>query len=141
MVTTFSNEGKIQRGLAPLGCSPSAFCKLAGVCGKTRFMEAMNGLPGRHFSDTEAQALLSFLERLWELQAAVDEASRDAFGRTSHVPLDFTRSEQIDNALTIRLAQKCVMEDDDHSLDAAAERAIKALGSSRDDNVIDGGRK
>jgi hypothetical protein len=104
-------------------------------------MEAMNGLPGRHFSDTEAQALLSFLERLWELQAAVDEASRDAFGRTSHVPLDFTRSEQIDNALTIRLAQKCVMEDDDHSLDAAAERAIKALGSSRDDNVIDGGRK
>jgi hypothetical protein len=141
MITTFSNERKIQRGLALLGCSPSAFCKLAGVCGKTRFMEAMNGLPGRHFSDTEAQALLSFLERLWELQAAVDEASRDAFGRTSHVPLDFTRGEEIGNALTIRLAQKCLVEDGDHALDTAAELAIRALGSWRDHNLAEGERK
>jgi hypothetical protein len=130
MLATLSNEAKIERGLALLGCSAAAFCKLAGICGKTRFMEAMNGLPGRHFSEREAEALLFCLEQLWELQAAVDEASRDERGRTTHVPLDFSQYDRIKDALTIRLAQKCLKEEGDSSLDAAAQRATKAASSS-----------
>ena len=141
-LAAFSNEATIQRGLDLLGCAAVNFCKLVGICGKTRFMEAMNGIPGRHFNDQDAQACLSYLERLYELQRAVDDTTRDPrTGRTIHIPMDFTRYEEIGNALTIRLAQTVCLEGDDHALDAAAERAIKALGSSRDDNVIDGGRK
>jgi hypothetical protein len=126
----FSNEAKIQRGLDLLGCAAVNFCKLAGICGKTRFMEAMNGIPGRHFNDKDAQALLSYLERLYDLQSAVDDTTRDPrTGQTVHVPLDFTRHEEIGVALTIRLAQTVCLEDDDHTLDAVAERATNALRS------------
>src|SRR5579871_5964346 len=127
----FSNEAKIQRGLDLLGCASVNFCSLVGICGKTRFMEAMNGLPGRHFSDRDAQTFLSYLERLYELQRAIDETTRDPkTGQTIHLPLDFTQFEAIGNALTIRLAQTVCLEDNDHQLDAVAERATNALRAS-----------
>jgi hypothetical protein len=127
-LAAFSNEAKIQRGLDLLGCAAVNFCSLVGICGKTRFMEAMNGVPGRHFSDQDAQACLSYLERLYELQRAVDDTTRDPrTGRTIHIPMDFTRYEEIGNALTIRLAQTVCLEGDDHALDIAAERAISSL--------------
>jgi hypothetical protein len=127
-LAAFSNEAKIQRGLDLLGCAAVNFCNLVGICGKTRFMEAMNGVPGRHFNDQDAQACLSYLERLYELQRAVDDTTRDPrTGRTIHIPMDFTRYEEIGNALTIRLAQTVCLEGDDHALDVAAERAINSL--------------
>jgi hypothetical protein len=127
-LAAFSNEMKIQRGLDLLGCAAVNFCSLVGVCGKTRFMQAMNGEPGRHFSDQDAQTCLSYLERLYELQRAIDETTRDPkTGKTSHLPLDFTRYEEIGNALTIRLAQTVCLEDNDHALDMVAERATNAL--------------
>jgi hypothetical protein len=141
-LAAFSNEAKIQRGLDLLGCAAVNFCSLVGICGKTRFMEAMNGVPGRHFNDQDAQTFLSYMERLYDLQNAIDDAARDPkTGGTIHVPMDFTRYEEIGEVLAIRLAQAVCLEGDDHALDAAAERAIKALGSSRNENVIDGGRK
>src|SRR5580693_8308148 len=110
-LAAFSNEAKIQRGLDLLGCAAVNFCSLVGICGKTRFMEAMNGVPGRHFNDKDAQALLSYLERLYDLQSAVDDTTRDPRTRqTVHVPLDFTRHEEIGVALTIRLAQTVCLE-------------------------------
>jgi hypothetical protein len=127
-LAAFSNEMKIQRGLDLLGCASVNFCSLVGVCGKTRFMQAMNGEAGRHFSDHDAQTFLSYLERLYELQRAIDETTRDPkTGTTSHVPMDFTRYEEIGNALTIRLAQTVCLEDDDHQLDAVAARVTNAL--------------
>ena len=129
-LAAFSNEAKIQRGLDLLGCAAVNFCRLVGICGKTRFMEAMNGVPSRHFNDQDAQACLSYLERLYELQRAVDDTTRDPrTGRTIHIPMDFTRYEEIGNALTIRLAQTICLEDNDHALDVAAERATNSLAS------------
>jgi hypothetical protein len=102
----------------------------------------MNGIPGRHFSDQDAQVCLSYLERLYELQCAVDDTTRDPrTGRTTHVPLDFTRYEEIGEALAIRLAQTVCLEDNDHQLDAVAQRAMKAFSTSRDHNVVNGGRE
>jgi hypothetical protein len=130
-LAAFSNEAKIQRGLDLLGCASVNFCSLVGICGKTRFMEALNGLVGRHFSDKDAQTFLSYLERLYELQRAIDETTRDPkTGHTIHIPMDFTRYEEIGNALTIRLAQSVCLEDNDHQLDAVAERATNALRAS-----------
>jgi hypothetical protein len=124
----FSNEMKIQRGLDLLGCASVNFCSLVGICGKTRFMQAMNGEPGRHFSDKDAQAFLSYLERLYDLQRAVDDAARDPqTGQTIHVPMDFTRYEEIGTVLAMRLAQEVCLESDDHALDVAAERATNSL--------------
>jgi hypothetical protein len=127
-LAAFSNEAKIQRGLDLLGCAAVNFCNLVGICGKTRFMEAMNGVPGRHFNDKDAQEFLSYLERLYDLQRAVDDAARDPkTGRTIHVPMDFTRYEEIGEVLAIRLAQAVCLESDDHALDVAAQRATNSL--------------
>lgn len=120
---TWSNEARIQRALDLVGCPPTNFCKLIGV-GKTRFLEALGGT-GRGFDDDEAQQFLSFLERLHELQSAINETTRDpATGQTARVPLDFSRTEQIATALACRLAQKICLEDGDHTLDAAAAYAL-----------------
>jgi|HubBroStandDraft_6_1064221.scaffolds.fasta_scaffold124162_4 hypothetical protein len=141
-LAAFSNEAKIQRGLDLLGCAAVNFCSLVGICGKTRFMEAMNGVPGRHFNDKDAQTFLSYMERLYDLQSAIDDAARDPeTGHTIHVPMDFTRYEEIGEVLAIRLAQAVCLEDNDHQLDAVAQRAMKAFSTSRDHNVVNGGRE
>jgi hypothetical protein len=124
---TWSNEARIQRGLDLVGCPPTNFCRLMGI-GKTRFLETLGGT-SRGFDDEEAQKFLSFLERLHDLQAAVNEATRDpGTGLTARIPLDFSRVEQIATALACRLAQKICLEDGDHSLDQVAQDAMNALG-------------
>jgi hypothetical protein len=128
---TWSNEAQIQRALDLVGCPPTNFCKLIGI-GKTKFLEALSGT-GRGFDDDEAQKFLSFLERLHELQSAVNETTRDPeSGTTVHIPLDFGRTEQIGNALATRLAQKICLEDNDHSLDEAAQGSVNALRCGTD---------
>ena len=123
---TWSNEARIQRGLDLVGCPPTNFCRLMGI-GKTRFLETLGGT-SRGFDDEEAQKFLSFLERLHDLQAAVNETTRDPeTGKTVHIPLDFGRTEQISIALATRLAQKICLEDGDRSLDQAAHDAVNAL--------------
>jgi hypothetical protein len=133
-LAAFSNEAKIQRGLDLLGCAAVNFCSLVGICGKTRFMEAMNGVPGRHFNDQDAQTFLSYMERLYDLQNAIDDAARDPkTSQTIHVPMDFTRYEEIGEVLAIRLAQTVCLEDNDHQLDAIAQRATNALRTGATD--------
>ena len=56
-LATHSNEGKIQRGLEHLGCAARNFVLIANTVGLTRFMEGMNGVPGRHFSDAVAERI------------------------------------------------------------------------------------
>jgi hypothetical protein len=128
---TWSNEGRIQRALDLVGCPPTNFCRLMGI-GKTRFAEAMSRT-GRGFTDDEARAILSFLERLHDLQSAINETTRDPeSGSVVHVPLDFTRTEQIGNALATRLAYQVCREDNDQSLDAAAQDSLNALRRGAD---------
>ena len=62
-LATHSNEGKIQRGLEHLGCAARNFVLIANTVGLTRFMEGLNGVPGRHFSDAAAQRMLEVLGR------------------------------------------------------------------------------
>jgi hypothetical protein len=123
---TWSNEAQIQRGLDLVGCPPTNFCRLMGI-GKTRFLETLGGT-SRGFDDEEAQKFLSFLERLHDLQAAVNETTRDPeTGKTVQIPLDFSRTEQIGIALATRLAQQICLEEGDRSLDQAAQDAVNAL--------------
>ena len=69
---THSNEGKIQRGLEHLGCAARNFVLIAKTVGLTRFMEGMNGVPGRHFSDAAAERMLEVLGEMYELQIDLD---------------------------------------------------------------------
>jgi hypothetical protein len=128
MLGTLSNEARILRGLNLLNCPPTNFAKLAGIP-KTRFLQGLNGEPGRAFSDEDAQRYLSFIEKLFELQVAVDELAKDANGKVKHLPLDWSRFNEIGDALVIRLAQQVCLETGDHQLDEVAARALKATRS------------
>ena len=123
MYGSLSHEGRIAKALAQLGCPVTNFCKLAGIP-KTKFIDAMNGVPGCALSDETAQKALSFIERLWELQSAIDALTK------SHIPLDWSRTNEIAEALVIREAQQICLEDNDHQLDRAAEYALKATRSA-----------
>jgi hypothetical protein len=58
---THSNEKKLLRGLEHLGCAARNFVMIANTVGLTRFMEGLNAVPGRHFSDEHAQRMLEVL--------------------------------------------------------------------------------
>src|SRR5215470_8430993 len=119
-VGSLSNEAKILRGLKQLNLSPSIFCKLGGFP-RTRFEQGLHGEAGRGFSDANAQMYLSFLQKLFNLQVAADELTRDKNGLVKHLPLDWTKTEQINDALVIRNAQEVCLETNDHALDRVAE--------------------
>ena len=85
MLASHSNEAKIAHTLAQLGCAAQNFCKIAGV-GLTRFLQALNALPGKHFSDEQAAHLLEVLGELYELQL-----ERRCDQRGAHVPINFIR--------------------------------------------------
>jgi hypothetical protein len=111
-----------------LNLPPSIFCKLGGFP-RTRFEQGLRGEPGRSFGDDAAQRYLSFLEKLFNLQLAADELTRDKNGLIKHLPLDWSKVDQINDALVIRNAQEICWETNDHQLDAVAERALKATRS------------
>jgi hypothetical protein len=120
MLATHSNEAKIARTLTQLGCAAQNFCKIAGV-GLTRFLQALNAVPGRHFSDEQAAHLLEVLGELYELQLDVDRLAR------AHIPIHFTRVDDVLTALTIRRVAKIMAEESDHTLDSQALSATKSL--------------
>jgi hypothetical protein len=103
-----------------LGCAAQNFCKIAGV-GLARFLQALNALPGKHFSDKQAAHLLDVLGEICELQLDVDRMA------DAHLPINFTRVEDVLSALTIRRVSRIAAEDNDHALDAHALRATKNL--------------
>jgi hypothetical protein len=120
MLATHSNEAKIARTLTQLGCASQNFCRIAGV-GLTRFLQGINGEPGRHFRDDNAAHLLDVLAELYELQLDVDGLAK------AHIPINFTRVEDVLTALTIRRVAKIAAEENDHALDPHALRATTAL--------------
>jgi hypothetical protein len=120
-LATHSNEAKIQRGLEHLGCAARNFVLIAKTVGLTRFMEGLNGVPGRHFCDQDAQRMLESLGELYELQIDVDAVNG------SHIPIDFSKVDAVGTALTIRRVAKIAAEENDHALDAQALRATTAL--------------
>jgi hypothetical protein len=84
-------------------------------------MEGMNGVPGRHFSDTAAQRMLEVLGEMYELQIELDAVNG------AHIPIDFSKVDAVTTALTIRRVAKVAEEEDDHTLDSQALRATRAL--------------
>jgi hypothetical protein len=120
MLASHSNEAKIARTLTQLGCAAQNFCKIAGV-GLTRFLQALNAVPGRHFSDEQASNLLEVLGELYELQLDVDAIAK------SHISINFTRVDDVITALTIRRVARIAAEDNDHTLDSQALSATKNL--------------
>jgi hypothetical protein len=120
MLAIHSNEAKIARTLTQLGCAAQNFCKVAGV-GLTRFLQALNGDPGKHFRDDDAAHLLEVLGELYELQVDVDAITG------THIPINFTRVDNVTTALVIRRVTKIAAQENDHSLDSEALRATTAL--------------
>jgi hypothetical protein len=120
MLATHSNEAKIARTLTQLGCAAQNFCKIAGV-GLTRFLQAVNGEPGKDFRDEDAAHLLAVLGEMFELQLDVDGIAN------AHIPINFTRVDAVMTALTIRRVAKIAAEEHDHTLDSKALRATTAL--------------
>jgi hypothetical protein len=116
-----SNEGKIQRGLEHLGCASRNFVLITNTVGLTRFMEGLNGVPGRHFSDTAAERMLEVLGEMYELQIDLDAVNG------THIPIDFSKVDAVTTALTIRRVAKIAAETNDHALDEHALRATSAL--------------
>jgi len=120
-LATHSNEGKIQRGLEHLGCAARNFVLIANTVGLTRLMEALNGVPGRHFYDANAERMLEVLGEMYELQIDLDAVNG------THVPIDFSKVDAVVTALTIRRVARIAAEENDHALDAQAVRATTAL--------------
>jgi hypothetical protein len=120
MLATHSNEAKIARTLTQLGCAAQNFCKIAGI-GLTRFLQALNAMPGKQFSDQQAAHLLEVLGELYELQLDVDAIAK------SHISINFRRVDDVMTALTIRRVAKIVAETNDHTLDEQVLRATTAL--------------
>jgi hypothetical protein len=124
-LATHSNEGKIQRGLEHLGCAARNFVLITKTVCLTRFMEGLNGVPGRHFSDAAAQRMLGILGEMYELQIDLDAVNN------AHIPIDFSKVDAVETALTIRRVAKIAAEEQDHTLDSRALRATTALMESK----------
>jgi hypothetical protein len=116
-----SNEGKIQRGLQHLGCAARNFVLITNTVGLTRFMEGLNGVQGRHFSDALAARMLEVLGEMYELQVDLDAVNG------AHIPIDFSKVDAVTTALTIRRVAKIAAEKNDHTLDSQALRATRSL--------------
>ena len=120
-----SNERKIQRGLQHLACAARNFVMIANTIGLTRFMEGLNGVPGRHFSDAVAERMLEVLGEMYELQIDLDAVNG------AHIPIDFSKVDAVTTALTIRRVAKIAAETNDHALDEHALRAIRNLTETK----------
>jgi hypothetical protein len=120
-LATHSNEGKIQRGLEHLGCAARNFVLITNTVGLTRFMEGLNGVPGRHFSDAAAERMLEILGEMYELQIDLDAVNG------AHIPIDFSKVDAVTTALTIRRVASIAAEENDHALDEQALQATTAL--------------
>ena len=120
-LATHSNERKIQRGLEHIGCAARNFVLIANTVGLTRFMEGLNGVPGRHFSNAAAERMLEVLGEMYELQIDLNAVNG------SRIPIDFSKVDAVINALTIRRVAKIAAEQNDHTLDEYSLRATRSL--------------
>ena len=116
-VPTFSPEGRMIERLRKLDCAESSFAKIViGIAGKTRIAEAFKDST-RGFDNDVAEKLLDKIVQMEELQKVI-----------APIPIAWERTEEIRNALTIRLAAQtahdlCIQTD----LSSEVEWAVKQV--------------
>lgn len=130
-VTTFSFAGRIRGRLKPLDCAETVFAVSNGIVGRTRFFEAMRGLPGKEFSESDAQKLFDVLDQMEILQREVG------------VPIAWERldAERIKEVLLIRSFARMAREQGDHRLDEVEARATqeaRATTETRTASALEG---
>ena len=111
MLAALSPEVKIKNGLRELNCAEYIFARIAGVVGKTRLAEGLAGQRG--FERRDAEKMLEVLQEMQELQAAVG------------VPIDWSRVDKVQIALTVRRVAKFAAETSDHRMNEAANVATQ----------------
>lgn len=114
-VATLSVEANIRERLRKLGCAESSFAVFNGLCGRTRFFEAMRGEPGKHFSQQDAERLLQVIREMEELEANSDAA------------IDWNQTDRVLRALTVQRIERVAAELNIHDmrLDQGAVKAVQ----------------
>jgi hypothetical protein len=122
MTASLSLESRIENGLRQFQCSGRSFVEIARSLGvqtsKTQFAEQIKTGLDRG----AAERLLEILERMASLQTAVDDAAK------CPVVIDWTKTENIVNALVVRLVAQC---DQDQRFVELADQATKAVSGER----------
>jgi len=114
MPAAFSPESRIEAGLRSLACSGRSFVDIAkGLNVRISHGPFSEGLK-KGFDVTMAESLLDILERMRDLQQAVADA-----------PVDWSRTDRVTTALTIRRVAQFAAEFNDHRLDGVAEAAVR----------------
>lgn len=112
---SLSNEARIANGLRLFGCSGRSFVEIAKSLGVPishgPFSEQMKA----SFHQELAEKLLEVLARMADLQDAVE------------VPVDWTRTERIASALTVRLVARIAAQSKDIRFDEYARTATKLV--------------
>ncbi len=89
MLASLSNEAQIARQLHELSCAPTNFAGISGgILGKSRIMQALTGQ--KPFEPKDAERFLEILAEMRALQSEID------------VPLDWSRTDAVQNALLVR---------------------------------------
>lgn len=114
-VGSFSSEATIRERLKKLRCAENSFAAFNGVCGRTRFFEAMRGEPGKHFDQRDAERLLVMISEMEELESKSDAA------------IDWSQSDRVVRALTVQRIERIAAELKE-SADAANRPVSKSEG-------------
>lgn len=115
MTATFSPENRIEAGLRVFRCSGRNLVEIAKSLGVKISHGGFSEQIKKSFDRDTAEKLLGILERMRDLQEAVGDA-----------PVDWTQTERVSRALTIRrIAQIAAEEYGDHRLDGAAEATVR----------------
>jgi hypothetical protein len=121
MLSTLSAENRILTTLAALGCSELAFSRLvAGIVGRTTIVKA--------FRDSSAPFTYSVADRLSERVGQMEELAKVI----APIPVDWTRTDQVSNALLIRMTARAALDLglDEPELQAASNWATARIAES-----------
>jgi hypothetical protein len=120
-VGTLSVEATIRHKLEQLNCPENAFVVFNGVVARTRFFEAMRGVPGKHFNQEDAEKLFHVINQMEQLQAA------------SVLPIAWARivsPDTIETAILLQRIRTVAEELNFSDVRDAAARAVEAtIGS------------
>jgi hypothetical protein len=123
MPAALSPEARVPKGLELFRCSGNAFVKIAKELGvriaQGPFSEVLN--QKRSFDAGVGERLLEILDRMTNLQNAIGEA-----------PIDWTQTDRVVNALTIRRIAQIAAESKDTRLDLAADTATKSVSTIKE---------
>jgi hypothetical protein len=115
MTATFSPENRIEAGLRMFACSGRNLVEIAKSLGVKISHGGFSEQIKKSFDRDTAEKLLGVLERMRDLQEAVGDA-----------PVDWSQTERVTRALTIRrIAQIAAEEYGDHRFDGAAEATVR----------------